>query len=80
MIFYDRISQVGCVFHYINIWHFISLGFVCHGTKHVADDLVLEGTSCSLGVLLIVFESRPNASVQIASLVIRGGNCLLIKG
>ncbi|KAL2317200.1 hypothetical protein Fmac_031076 [Flemingia macrophylla] len=46
----------------------------------LSDGLILEKTSSPLGVLLIVFESRPEALVQIASLAIRSGNGLLLKG
>ncbi|CAN0909569.1 Delta-1-pyrroline-5-carboxylate synthase [Linum grandiflorum] len=55
------------------------VGHVLKKTE-LADGLVLEKTSSPLGVLLIVFEARPDALVQIASLAIRSGNGLLLKG
>ncbi len=44
------------------------------------DGLVLERISVPLGVLGVIFEARPDAVMQIASLAIRSGNGALLKG
>ena len=44
------------------------------------EGLVLTQERCPLGVLAVVFESRPDALVQIASLALRSGNAVLMKG
>lgn len=48
--------------------------------RRLDDGLVLRQVSSPLGVLLIVFESRPDAVVQIGSLAIRSGNAVILKG
>ena len=44
------------------------------------EGLVLERVRSPLGVLLIIFESRPDAVIQIGSLAIRSGNGVIMKG
>ncbi len=42
--------------------------------------LELFRVSSSIGVIAVIFESRPDALVQIASLCLKSGNCVLLKG
>ncbi len=44
------------------------------------DGLTLTQVQAPVGVLLIIFESRPDAVIQIGSLAIRSGNAVLLKG
>lgn len=48
--------------------------------RELAPGLELSQESAALGVVLVVFESRPDALPQIASLALRSGNGLLLKG
>ena len=44
------------------------------------DDLVLYKETCPLGVVGVVFESRPDVVPQIASLALKSGNAVCLKG
>lgn len=55
------------------------LGRVSLRTK-LDDGLVLERLSCPIGVLLIIFEARPEVIANIAALAIKSGNAAILKG
>lgn len=46
----------------------------------LSEGLDLYRVTCAIGVLGIIFESRPDALVQIASLALKSGNAVLLKG
>ena len=48
--------------------------------RELTPGLNLYRMSCPIGVLGVVFESRPDALVQIASLALKSGNAVLLKG
>jgi glutamate-5-semialdehyde dehydrogenase len=44
------------------------------------DELILHKVSCPLGVVAVIFESRPDVVPQVGSLAIKTGNGLVLKG
>src|SRR5262249_12537959 len=44
------------------------------------DGLVLYKESCPLGVVAVVFESRPDVVPQVSALAFKSGNAVLLKG
>ncbi len=48
--------------------------------RELAKGLILERKTVPIGVLGVIFESRPDAVMQISSLAIRSGNGVILKG
>lgn len=48
--------------------------------RELDDGLTLTRMSVPIGVIGVIFEARPDALVQIASLCIKSGNCAILKG
>ena len=48
--------------------------------NEIAESLRLYRVSCPIGVVGVIFESRPDALIQISSLCIKSGNTVLLKG
>lgn len=48
--------------------------------RQLDENLVLTKITCAIGVIGVIFESRPDALVQISSLCVKSGNCAILKG
>lgn len=48
--------------------------------KELSPGLDLYRVACPIGVIGVIFESRPDALVQISSLCLKSGNAVLLKG
>ncbi len=46
----------------------------------LADDMELTRVSCPIGVVSIIFESRPEVVIQVTALSLKSGNVAILKG
>lgn len=47
--------------------------------KH-SNNMVIKKVSVPIGVIAIIYESRPNVTLDAAALCIKSGNCVILKG
>lgn len=48
--------------------------------RELDEGLILTKVTVPIGVIGIIFEARPDAMIQVASLCIKSGNCAVLKG
>ena len=48
--------------------------------KELDENLILKKITTPIGVIGVIFEARPDCFIQIASLLIKSGNCGILKG
>jgi glutamate-5-semialdehyde dehydrogenase len=48
--------------------------------RTIAQDIAMEKIAVPIGVIAIIFESRPNVTVDAASLCVRSGNACILRG
>lgn len=48
--------------------------------RQLDEGLILKKISVPIGVIGVIFEARPDAMIQVASLCIKSGNCAILKG
>ena len=48
--------------------------------RELDEGLTLHKVTCPIGVIGVIFESRPDALIQISALCIKSGNCCILKG
>lgn len=48
--------------------------------RELDEGLTLYRESCPIGTVGIIFEARPDALVQISTLCVKSGNCVILKG
>ena len=48
--------------------------------KKLSQGLILQRRTVPIGVIGVIFESRPDAFIQISALALRSGNAAILKG
>lgn len=52
----------------------------CSLSREIDEGLQLYRVACPIGVICVIFEARPEAAVQIASLAVKSANAVILKG